>query len=319
MGENSKRSEHPKKHHFVPQFQLEYFADDRRRLAVHRLNREGPHLASVTDVGHRNLGHTLYRPGKEPDHVTLEKGMSEIEGAAASVIRELVGSSAREPNAEQREVLAWLIALQWQRHRLLLDLLHQYVRRDYSNDATTSEEELAFKSGGLRAILAQVIWPWRNRSDPHARPKDMWNSIASRLHGRSFHWKLLRPRTPSLVISDNTVCLSGVASGQVFELPPAYAQIGIGIGFDNFQRLTMPLTPRIGLIISRDSADLNRIDSRKFNRWTVGNSREFVAHHPDWDAVAPSLYGAVIGHLDEQRFLAKYIFPALTAGGMSDA
>jgi hypothetical protein len=115
----------PRKHHYVPQFLLEHFAGPSRRLVVQRLKGANPYTAAVTDIGHRNLGHTIYMPGREPDHESLESGMSRIEGAAATIIRELLAARTRRPSLEQQEGLAWLIALQWQRHRMLLDLVRQ--------------------------------------------------------------------------------------------------------------------------------------------------------------------------------------------------
>ncbi|MFC5001305.1 DUF4238 domain-containing protein [Dactylosporangium cerinum] len=295
----------------MPQFLLELFADRQRRLTVYRLKATGPHIASIRDVGHRNLGHTIYMPGRNPDHETLEKGMSEIEGAAASVIRDLLASRKSELSPEHREVLSWFIALQWQRHRMLLDLVRVKVLQDHPMQPTDPEYEYATKSLGLHAILTNVIWPWKNRNDPMCRPKERWNHIVSRLE--PMFWKTLRPRAPSLLVGDTTACLSGIAIGNDFDLPVAYANHGIGLGFENFQRLTAPLAPTLGLVISRSEDDARKITSRAMNRFTVGNSREFVAHSPEWPNAAPSLFGAMVDELTTQRWLAQHIFPGLRA------
>jgi hypothetical protein len=301
----------PKKHHFVPQFLLGRFADRQRRLTVYRLKSVGSHVASVTNVGHRNLGHTIYMPGRNPDHETLEKGMSEIEGAAASVIRDLLASRKGELSPEHREVLSWFIALQWQRHRMLLDLVRAKVLHDHPVQPKDPEYEYATKSLGLHAILTNVIWPWRNRNDPMCGPKERWNQIVSRLE--PMFWKTLRPRSPSLIVGDTIACLSGIASGCESDLPVAYANHGIGLGFENFQRLTAPLAPTLGLVISHSEDDARKITARAMNRLTVGNSREFVAHSPEWPDVAPSLFGAMSDELRTQRWLAQYVFPGLRA------
>lgn len=300
----------PKKHHFVPQFLLEHFADPRRRLVVHRLTSATSYVASVTDVGHRNLGHTIYMPGRDPDHDSLEAKMSKIEGAAATIVRELLENRARAPTPEQQEGLAWLIALQWQRHRTLLDLVRAKIIRENLLDANSPEYKFATKSLGLHAILANVTAPWENRDDPMARPKERWNSIVSALSVMS--WKLLRPRVPSLIVTDNLVCLSGVAPGRCTKLPPAYAKHGIGIGWENLQRVTVPLAPSLGLVVSRDSSDAASVTSRRMNSFTVFNSREFVAHSPDWPFKQPRLYDAFREDLALQRWVAEYILPGLT-------
>lgn len=74
----------PKKHHYVPQFLLRIFADTPDQLMVHRADRNQEYQANVGDLGHRNLGHSLYWPDREPDHVSLETRMTEIEGARHS-------------------------------------------------------------------------------------------------------------------------------------------------------------------------------------------------------------------------------------------
>ena len=292
----------------MPQFLLERFADRQRRLTVYRLKAADSHVASVRDVGHRNLGHTIYMPGRNPDHETLEKGMSEIEGATAGVVRDLLASRKGEISTEHKEVLSWFIALQWQRHRMLLDLVRAKVLQDHPVKSADPEFEYATKSLGLHSILMNVIWPWRNRNDPMSRPKERWNQIVSRLE--PMFWKTFRPHSPSLIVGDTTACLSGIANGHVFDLPVAYANHGIGLGFENFQRLTAPLSPTLGLIISRSEDDARKITSRAMNRFTIGNSREFVAHAPEWPSVAPVLFDAMNDELTTQRWLAQSIFPA---------
>lgn len=81
---------HAKKHHFIPQFLLQHFAGQRGKLVIHQVMSERRFNSSVRDVGHRNLGHSIYRPGQEPDHVSMEAAMGNIEGEAATAVRELV-------------------------------------------------------------------------------------------------------------------------------------------------------------------------------------------------------------------------------------
>jgi hypothetical protein len=115
----------PKKHHFVPQFLLRNFADDRGQLTVHRTDQHREYGANVRDLGHRNFGHSLFWPDREPDHVSLESMMADIEGAASTAIEDLRAGRTRMVNAGQREVLSFLIALQWMRSRFLLTALRR--------------------------------------------------------------------------------------------------------------------------------------------------------------------------------------------------
>lgn len=300
----------PKKHHFVPQFLLQHFTGAGGQLTVHRLDKDASYLSAVRDLGHRNFGHTIFMPGRAPDHDSLERQMSEIEGSAAAVIDELLGPATRGVSPDQRDTLSWFIALQWQRHRFLLDLLRKHILRDHPVNESDPEYEFATKSLGLHAILTSVLSPWQVRNDPTADPKDRWNNIVSVLG--SMTWKVLRPRQPSLVVSDNIVCLSGLAAGHEAQLPVAFAQHGIGVGFENAQRVTVPLAPTLGLVISRTEADANKTNTRLINRFTVYNSREFVAHPPEWPAMYPQRYKLIEQDLHLQRMIASTFFGGLT-------
>lgn len=94
-----------KKHHFVPQMLLRRFADNRQRVTVHRLDRAAAHPSSIRDVGHRNRGHSVYLPDREPDHDVLERQMSGLEGEAARVIDRLATGRATSVEDADREVL----------------------------------------------------------------------------------------------------------------------------------------------------------------------------------------------------------------------
>ena len=111
---------HAKKHHFIPQFLLQHFAGQRGKLVIHQVMSEWRLNSSVRDVGHRNLGHSIYRLGQEPDHDSMEAAMGNIEGEAATAVRELVQRRERVVPSHSRHALAWLLALQCQRRLFLM-------------------------------------------------------------------------------------------------------------------------------------------------------------------------------------------------------
>ncbi|MGW5256633.1 DUF4238 domain-containing protein [Streptomyces sp. NPDC004012] len=233
--------------------------------------------SSVRDVGHRNLGHSIYRPGQEPDHISMEAAMGNIEGEAATVVRELVESRERAVPSHARHALAWLLALQWQRSRFLM---HRVTKEIGAEDSGLSDEGIQTAMMGL--ISMHVISPWLVRNDDDAYYKDRWNHLVSTLPSSDMHWSCYRPRGGGLLVSDNPVCFSGVVGTAPPEIPAAFFDHGVGTGFHNFRRLTVPLGSRLGVIISRDPQDASRLRVADFNRFTVFNSREFVAHAPEW-------------------------------------
>ncbi|MFJ3434759.1 hypothetical protein ACIPMU_14535 [Streptomyces cyaneofuscatus] len=72
-------------------------------------------------------------------------------------------------------------------------------------------------------------------------------------------------------------------------MPPGYFDHGVGVGLQNFLRLTLPLGSTLAVIISCDPQDHSRLRVTDINRYSVFNSREFVAHAPDWAKSHPDL------------------------------
>jgi hypothetical protein len=62
--------------------------------------------------------------------------------------------SAHLVGLAQQEVLAWLIALQWHRHRMLLDLLREKVLREHPMDPGAPEYQFATNSLAYTLLLS---------------------------------------------------------------------------------------------------------------------------------------------------------------------
>ena len=294
----------PKKHHYVPQFLLRNFADDRGQLVVHRTDQQREYGSNVRDLGHRNLGHSLFLPNRKPDHASLESRMADIEGAAATAVGDLRTVRARTVSADQREVLSFLIALQWTRSRFVL----MVVRRDLLGRDTPMDE--SNRSLGLFNIVASVLDPWAARQRGAYDPKERFCSIEGVLAG--WDWRVYRPRGQPLVVADNVVSMWGVAVGAVSSMPVAWTRHGMGVGFGNCARITVPLAPDLGLVLTPRGQTPRRIGTAEFNRATIYNSREFVAHHPAWQPGQSSQRA-----FDEDVSTQRWILPMILEGSTS--
>lgn len=290
----------PKKHHYVPQFLLRNFADTNGQVQVHRADVERRYRASVRDLGHRNFGHSLFWPNREPDHASLETRMTSIEGAAASVVTELRSNRTRSTTVDQRETLGFLIALQWARSRFLL----MVVRRDILGRDTPAEGPN--RSLGLLNIITSVLEPWAARQRGEFDPKERFCAIADQLD--SWSWHVYRPTGPKLIISDNIVSMWGVAEGKAALAPEAWTRHGVGVGFGNCARITVPLAPDLGLVLTPPGQAHRGISAAAFNRATIYNSREFVAHHP------ASLPDQLQQSLAEDLGIQRWILPTILEG-----
>lgn len=300
----------PQKHHYVPQFLLSRFADRNKKLLVHRTDKpERPIWAPVRKTAQILGGHTLYWPGHEPDHASVEAGMGSIETATGNVVASLLASAVRAPSEEQREVLGFFIALQWHRSRFHIDNLKHSVL-----DPDAPADELA-KSIGVRQILTSVLFPWFARRDDEIDPSEIHCYVADCLQHGPWSWHLYRPTGHKLVVGDNIVCMWDIAADETSEMPVSWTRHGAGVSFGNCGRITMPLAPNLGLIIHRTNRpDLRKLDAVSFNRATIYNSREFIAHHPD-GLPGSGLRSALLKDLWTQR----QVLPAIIEGTRSAA
>lgn len=236
--------------------------------------------------------------------------MSDLEGKTAGVIREISNSTLTSTEAGQREILGFFIAMQWWRHQFLLNVIRMNVLGDNPVDPDDPAYQYATRSLGLSQVLLQVLQPWAARDDPEASYKDRWSHIPSTL--AAWSWRVFRPRRDALIVSDNLVCLSGLAAGATAEVPVAWTRHGVGVGFATCRRITVPLGPKVGLVIARDSKDTNNITSQGFNRWTVYNSREFIAYTPGWQRQQPTLYEKMMKDIQTQRIVIPWFLAGAT-------
>lgn len=229
--------------------------------------------------------------------------MSRLEGQASVVIREIAEKRSRVLTEDQRETLAFFIALQWSRHRLLLDLIRSATLEGNPVEDGAPDFEYATKSLGLHNIIFSVLAPWEaRRSGDWTSNDEVFSSIADRV--LSMEWGVFHSKQDALIVSDNIVCLSGVAAGCSHEAPSdAWTDLGVGIGFANCRRITVPLTPRLAIVVAPNRDDARGLRAQQINRYTVGNSREFVAFGLDWPNKQPKRYAEVQKHLFVQRVL----------------
>ncbi|WP_374230049.1 hypothetical protein [Streptomyces sp. OfavH-34-F] len=235
--------------------------------------------------------------------------MGKIEDEAATVVWELVKGRERTVPAHARSALAWLLALQWQLSRFLM-----YVTGKASGVEGSGLPDEEVQTSMMGFISMYVIDPWRLRHDDDAYHKDQWNHLVSTLLSSDMHWSCYRPRKGGLLVGDNPVCFSGLVGPPPEDVPPGYFDHGVVVGFQNFRRLTLPLGSTLAVIISRDPQDHSRLRVADINRYSVFNSREFVAHAPDWAKSHPDLARELPHLLERQRMVAPAFLQGYAPG-----
>ncbi|GAA0696342.1 hypothetical protein GCM10009548_81050 [Streptomyces malaysiensis subsp. malaysiensis] len=77
----------------------------------------------------------------------------------------------------------------------------------------------------------------------------------------------------------------------------------------------MPLGSGLAVIVSRVPQDASRLRVADINRFTVFNSREFVAHAPEWPKTHPHLAQDLPQLLKRQRMVAPAFLQGYAPGG----
>lgn len=227
--------------------------------------------------------------------------MSALEGEAATAIRDIADSKALEVTGEQKLAICWLVGLQIRRNRFQLGYIASEVRKQ-SMDHMSDKD---FQTGMLVAALFSFLEGWKNRNNPLARPKEKWNPFAGYVH--EFRWDIVRYQKPSLVVSDTFAAQSGIRHEIRKDYSPTHqrwGQHGFIVPLGKCERITIPLSPTVGLYLHR-SEDRKRLKADDFNRYTVYSSRDFVAHHVDWNSSNAHLYKLMTEHLWMQRILRQ--------------
>jgi hypothetical protein len=164
-----------------------------------------------------------------------------------------------------------------------------------------------------------VLWPWFARLNNDNDPTHRSCHIPDWLEHGLWSWHLYRPAGPKLVVGDNLVCMWGIAGDASSDLPERWTHHGAGVGLGTCARITVPLAPNLGLIILRtDRPDLRTVTAATFNRATIFNSREFVAHHPD-GLPTNTLRRALLADLWTQRQILPIIRDATRSAAEQDA
>lgn len=102
-----------------------------------------------------------------------------------------------------------------------------------------------------------------------------------------FTWNVLRFPGGSLVLGDRLVGTYGQSQHATGETNVAASRYG-SEGLYTCDRVTVPLTSRTGLLLSR-AGRTQSLNPIAFNRATILNSKTFIARHPSWQDNAGDL------------------------------
>jgi hypothetical protein len=290
-----------RRHHTVPKFYLRGFAKDDQIVTV-RLPGEQRFVQSIGDAA---VGKDFYSvEGHEDGDDAIEKALSEVEGAAATVFKSI--SAGRWPlNSEDRTTLGYFISLQAARvpvQRRTIDHMAAQIARLQigAGGKALLRRQLESLQGEITDEQLEHMWEQAIRPEgpPIQRPKieHIQQTTLKYIIGRP--WSLVKFDRRSLITSDAPVGL----------VPDPNDEPRSGVGYLTAWGITFPLTRKLGLLMSSPEAFIekgiavenvhqgqaDRVQAgttglEKFlNDSTVANASEWLFHHPDDKSSLPS-------------------------------
>lgn len=313
-----------KRHHTVPRFYLRGFSSN-DRIATIRLPGEQRFVQSVADAAVTKNFYSL--DGHPHGSDVIEKALSEIEGAASAVFEKVIGGEW-PLQIEDRMTLGYFVSLQATRVP---------VQRQTMDHAAAMITRLQVGAGGKAALRRQLeeggrevpddlverVWKLSTRPEgpPIKRPVgehleqmiELSEELLKYIVGRP--WTLVRFDRRSLITSDDPVAL--VSSPD--------ADPWAGVGFMTAWGITLPLTRKLGLLMSsieplidanvpvelvhNGKADAVQSGTTKmerfFNLQTAVGASEWLFHHPDDQRFVPEPLPSARPHAMEMSGLDR--------------
>jgi hypothetical protein len=336
-----------KLHHYVPQGYLRGFANEQERLTALPLDRSRkPFTTLVKNVAAQTHFHTV--PGaEEPDG--FEKILSVVEGQVMDIIRRMEGGEFPLPD-EDRMSLSFYLALQAVRgpdtRRTIERLQAKIVRVEVGAGGRKNVKRWIKKNLGFEATEKQAQRIWDEATQPGGPPitisvlDHIEHMIATAERLAKYlvtrPWSLVRFDRRSLITCDAPVSLIRNPKDEDF---------WAGVGFATAWGISVPLTRKLGLLMSDPmvmierfeagdpmiqkvraaviSGSVDRIEAgttameRLFNEYTAESAREYIYCHPDDehfvpdDLHEPTLINMDAGGFMDAEFDGEPWFPAV--------
>lgn len=298
-----------KLHHTVPQFYLRGFADAAERITSVRLPGDRRYTQVIKKTAATNHFYSI--DGHPHGSDVFEKALSEMEGAAASVLRATEGG-AWPLSEEQRGALATFMAVQYVRgpdHRRTMGYLaasmtrlevqvtgrgniQQWVRQRYGVEVDDDEAEEVWQEATQPGGPPITVSPEEHIAHLVQTAAELLPMILGR------PWSLVRFQRRSLITSDSPVGLVPHPGDEPWQ----------GVGFMTALAITFPLTRRLGLLMGDirqlvegnipvelvRAGDGDGVEEgttaleKLINNSTVHSASEYIYHHPEDGSTLPS-------------------------------
>ncbi|HEY8719670.1 DUF4238 domain-containing protein [Pengzhenrongella sp.] len=289
-----------KRHHTVPRFYLQGFAE-KDRIETVRLPGDQRFTQSVSDA---SVAKNFYAVvGHEDGDDVIERALSQIEGITAAIFKAIIGGTW-PLSFDDRMSLGYFVALQVTRvpaqRRSIDHIARQMLRLQVGVGGKSGLRQVLERQGGeVTDERVETLWKQATRPEgpPIERPKaehikqmiETAEELVKYIVGRP--WSLVRFDQRSLITSDAPVGLVRNPEDEHW----------FGVGYLTAWGITFPLTRKLGLLMSdpqplidqeipveevhEGRADMTQLGTTKlekfFNYHTVMNASEWLFHHPE--------------------------------------
>lgn len=273
-----------KRHHYVPQFYLRRFADQKGRLSGYRRTTGGTVRITTRNAAVATGFYNIVDETGQPSDA-LEKDLSDLEGNAAEALRRLVNEWP--PEADVKEAVADFIALQAARTRSFRDSLH-----GMSHHMRKVVEDVLGESEGISLADEYVR---REDLDDYfsVGPNDFADMMFRMALGLSpsiarRSWRLFRSKKRLIATSDHPVC--------ILDIRPEADRRLRGVGYETAAALVFPVDshhvlyllatdldkPREPILLSpSDARDASSLVAQRAYDWVYSDPRSLLFNQID--------------------------------------
>lgn len=277
------------RHHTVPRFYLERFADRRGQLMRVALPGDRRHRVSINDASVVRDFYTIYTDDGPSDE--FEKVLASVEAEAATAFRKVLDDRVWPPDEVTRWALSWWAAIQ---------ALRTTAVRQGAEDMANLFLKLQVGAGGKESLRAQMqealdrvvdeveldeTWNWITgpegpglKAGPHQHVETIMRLAPGTAH--MFHdrgWLLTRFKRRALATSDSPVTL-------VSDLRDPDGAVGLGTAM----HVVVPLDRRTLLVMGDLHAPTGEVPAstglaKYSNTMVAAYATRALFHHPDDD------------------------------------
>jgi len=273
----------PRRHHYVPQFLLRRFANDRNLIAT--ISVDNPSVPRITSVGNTAAITDFYSTISDEvgANVSVERLLAEVDGNASAVVDKLTSKAPLPLTGRERDALAMFLAFQKVRgpgYRRSFEALADWtVKAQLSMSENRAAQEGKLEEEYTRYDDVEFA---EHQNEAVRSMLGVVDQLAESLRTRLI--TIVRFGQPGVLLTDEPLVL--------YQRPGPQTGL-MGVGVATADEIWLPLDRSTGLILHSDTGIGERVLSfqgrpdvlREFNQTVVSCCFNEIYAHPD-DVVA---------------------------------